>query len=75
LRKALSDACALEFAEALPDGIHTIIGEKDLGLSEGQAQRLAIARAFLRNAPILILDEATSALDVETERKLLQKKT
>jgi ABC-type multidrug transport system fused ATPase/permease subunit len=56
----------------LEHGLNTIIGERGLGLSEGQAQRLAIARALLKKAPVLILDEATSALDTETEVKVLQ---
>lgn len=69
--QVIKDTCCFEFVSALKDGIHTVIGEKGLGLSEGQAQRLTIARALLRNAPILILDEATSALDEETELKIL----
>ena len=52
--------------------MYTVIGEKGLGISEGQAQRLAIARAILSNAPILLLDEATSALDAKTEQKVLK---
>lgn len=56
-----------EFLKTLPDGLDTIIGEKGLGLSEGQTQRLAIARAIISNSPILLLDEATSALDEKTE--------
>lgn len=64
-------SCAHEFIEALPKGLDTVIGEKGLGLSEGQAQRIAIARAILDGAPILILDEATSALDEAMERTLL----
>jgi ATP-binding cassette subfamily B protein len=64
-------ACAWEFIEGLENGLHTVIGERGLGLSEGQAQRLAIARALIRKTPILILDEATSALDIETEIKVL----
>jgi ABC-type multidrug transport system fused ATPase/permease subunit len=72
MREALERACALEFVEGLPDGINTVIGEKGLGLSEGQAQRLAIARALIRKAPVLILDEATSALDIDTEGKILK---
>ena len=55
----------------LPDGIDTICTENGGGLSEGQAQRIAIARALLRNRPIMIFDESTSALDPETERQLL----
>lgn len=71
MRRALEMACAWEFVEGLPAGIHTKIGEKAHGLSEGQAQRIAIARALIRPAPLLILDEATSALDAETEKRIL----
>ena len=67
LIKALEAACAWQFVQSLPSGIHTVIGERGLGLSEGQAQRLSIARALLRKSQILLLDEATSALDRETE--------
>lgn len=70
--EALKTACAYEFVEKLPDGINHYIGESGLGFSEGQNQRLAIARAVIRNTPILLLDEATSALDVTTERNVLR---
>ncbi len=69
---ALKTACAWEFIEKLPDGIYSGTGELGHGLSEGQAQRIAVARALLRRAPILLLDEATSALDEDTERRMLQ---
>lgn len=68
--KALKAAHAWEFIEKMPLGIHTPIGENGLNLSGGQRQRLAIARAILKDAPILILDEATSALDNESERAI-----
>lgn len=64
-------ACAFDFIEELSEGFSTVIGENGLGISGGQAQRIAIARAFLREKPILILDEATSALDPETELKVI----
>lgn len=70
--EALEIACAYEFVEKLPDGINSTVGPRGLGLSEGQAQRISIARAVLRDAPILLLDEATSALDITTERKVLK---
>ena len=69
---ALKTACAWDFVSKLPEGIHSRVGERGRGFSEGQAQRLAIARAVLRDAPILLLDEATSALDVATERQVLR---
>ncbi len=70
--EALKIACAWEFIEKMPDTIYSAIGERGRGFSEGQSQRIAIARAVLRDAPILLLDEATSALDVTTERKVLK---
>lgn len=69
---ALKTACAWEFVFKLKDSLNHNVGERGKGLSEGQAQRIAVARALLRDAPILLLDEATSALDVSTERKLLR---
>lgn len=69
---ALKDACAWEFVSALPGGLDSRIGEGGKGLSEGQAQRIAIARALVRKAPIMLLDEATSALDRETEKRVLE---
>src|SRR5581483_5526464 len=65
-------ANAMEFIQRLPQGIHSPIGEGGSMLSGGQRQRIAIARAILKNAPILVLDEATSALDTESERLIQQ---
>jgi len=70
--EALKTACAWDFVSKLPDTINASLGERGRGLSEGQAQRIAIARAVLRDAPVLLLDEATSALDVTTERQVLR---
>jgi ATP-binding cassette subfamily C protein len=68
---SLKSAFAWDFVCTLDNGLYTVIGENGLGLSDGQAQRIAIARALLKKSPILILDEATSALDVETELNVL----
>lgn len=70
--EALKTACAWDFISGHPDGINAVVGERGQGLSEGQAQRIAIARAVLRDAPILLLDEATSALDTDTEKQVLE---
>lgn len=72
IEAALKLACAWEFVEKLEKGINNEIYERGKGLSEGQAQRISIARALLRDAPIMLMDEATSALDVETERAVLR---
>lgn len=69
---ALKAGCAYDFVSQLPDGLDSVLGENGQGLSEGQAQRLSVARAILFDAPILLLDEATSALDEATERRLLE---
>jgi subfamily B ATP-binding cassette protein MsbA len=70
IRGAADAAFALDFIEQLPDGFATVIGESGARLSGGQRQRISIARAILKDAPILVLDEATSALDTESERKV-----
>jgi ATP-binding cassette subfamily B protein len=61
-----------EFADRLPDGYATIVGEKGFGLSGGQKQRVSLARAMLKEAPVLVLDDCTSALDLETEKKIFE---
>ena len=72
IENALKSACAFDFVSKIEGGINGKIGASGMGFSEGQCQRIAIARAILKDAPILLLDEATSALDIETERKVLQ---
>ena len=73
LRQALYVSAMEDYLPQLPEGLDTVLGESGAGLSEGQAQRLAIARAILGGAPVLLLDECTSALDADTERKVLQR--
>ena len=73
LRQALYVSAMDEYLPQLPDGLETMLGENGAGLSEGQTQRLAIARAVLGGAPILLLDECTSALDADTEQKVLER--
>lgn len=69
---ALKLSAGYDFVKELPNGLYTVIGERGHGISEGQAQRIAIARAFVRKAPLLILDEATSALDENTEKEVIK---
>jgi ATP-binding cassette subfamily B protein len=71
MREALRKSCA-EFVSDLPDGLDTVCTEQGGGLSEGQAQRISIARALLRDRPVMLFDEATSALDNDTECRLLR---
>ena len=73
LAKAVYISCMDDYLQDLPQGLDTPLGENAAGLSEGQAQRLSIARAVLSDAPVLLLDEATSALDEETEKKVIQR--
>ena len=68
---AAKTAAIYDFISSLPDGLDTVVSERGQGLSEGQVQRIAIARALLFDAPIILLDEATSALDEATETQLL----
>lgn len=72
LEEALKIACAWEFVQKLPGKMQCVVGEKGTGISEGQAQRIAIARAVLKKAPIILFDEATSALDEETGQHILE---
>ncbi len=73
LREAVYVSCMDEYLETLPDGLETVIGENGKGLSEGQAQRLALARAVISKAPILLMDEVTSSLDRETEKRVVER--
>ena len=72
LMRALRTACADEFVAELPNGVDTLLGERGTGLSEGQMQRISVARAVFSESPVLLLDEATSALDAATEARLLR---
>lgn len=72
VKRAVELSCCNDFIKDLPDGLQTVIGERGRGLSEGQVQRIAIARAILHGAPIMLLDEATSALDEATEERVLR---
>lgn len=72
MRQAARSACIEKVIEEFPEGYDTVLGERGIGLSEGQIQRIAIARALLSNAPILLLDECTSALDKDTEMQLMK---
>lgn len=71
IEQAIRISCADQFIKDLPEGLETVIGERGIGLSEGQLQRLAIARSLLSKSPVMLLDEATSALDEDTELRFL----
>jgi ABC-type multidrug transport system fused ATPase/permease subunit len=71
IENALIASCCKSFIDELPEGLDTLMGERGIGLSQGQAQRISIARALLHETPFLVFDEATSALDIETERNLI----
>lgn len=71
MKNALDISCASDFVSGLPQGVETVLGERGTGLSEGQMQRIALARAIYSDRPVLLLDEATSALDEQTEKRLL----
>ncbi len=73
IRQAVYISCMDDYLDTLPQGLETVIGENAMGLSEGQAQRLSIARAVLSQAPVMLLDEATSALDPDTEQMVLSR--
>lgn len=73
LWEVLRIACAEEFVSTMPEQLNSVVGGRGKGLSEGQAQRLAVARALLCGAPIMLLDEATAALDEKTEQRMLNR--
>jgi ATP-binding cassette, subfamily B, bacterial len=70
--RAATEANAHDFITSLPDGYETLVGERGMKLSGGERQRISLARAFLKDAPILVLDEPTSSLDVHTEAAILE---
>ena len=71
IEQAIEIACLKEVIDELPEGINTVLKERGIGLSEGQRQRIAVARAIISEAPVLLLDECTASLDGDTEKKLL----